>query len=223
MAVPEFYHFIRPSLEATASKDTIHWTEVAEFVAVRLNLTTDDRQELIPGGARTRWHDRTQWALTYLRAAKLAEIAGRGVSRITPRGRDYLARAPQTIKPRDLNEFPEFAGFLHRDRASNKPAVRMSDEPEAKTPQEALRDAFEELQSALAVDVLDRVKSVTPARFETMIVQLMLRLGYGGPSEDAGMAVGQTGDEGIDGIIKQDRLGLDNIYLQAKRWGEMYA
>ncbi|MBK6767612.1 MAG: restriction endonuclease [Ardenticatenales bacterium] len=220
MAVPEFYYFLRPALEATATKDGIHWTEVADVAADRLHLSPDDRSEMIPGGTRSRWHDRTHWALTYLRAAKLVEKAGRGLSRITPRGRDYLLRAPAIIKPQDLREFQEFVDFHRRDRASEPKALQAGAELEIKTPQEALRDAYVQLRSALADEVLDRVKAVTPARFETIIVQLMLQLGYGGSFEDAGMSVGRSGDEGIDGIIKQDRLGLDNIYLQAKRWGE---
>lgn len=220
MAVPEFYYFIRPALEATATKDGIHWTEVAELAADRLHLTEEDRSEFIPGGTRSRWHDRTHWALTYLRAAKLVEKVGRGLSRITPRGRDYLLRAPAIIKPQDLREFQEFVDFHRKDRSNEVKPAPIGGDMEIKTPQEALQAAFDQIRSSLAEEVLDRVKAVAPARFETMIVQLMLRLGYGGPSEDAGMTVGRSGDEGIDGIIKQDRLGLDNIYLQAKRWGE---
>lgn len=221
MAVPPFYHFLRPALEATAERDDLHWTEIAAHTIQRLGLKAEDLTEMIPGGRKTRVDDRVNWALTYLRAAQLLAKSGRGRTRITERGRAFLATAQQTIRPADLERYPEFLAF-HRgsrlgERDRNSPPedlVVSSNE----TPLELLQHAHDDLRNSLAQDVLDRLKQVSPDRFERLIIDVMLRLGYGGTLEDAGMALGRSGDEGVDGVIKQDRLGLDNIYLQAKRW-----
>lgn len=221
MAVPPFYFFLRPALEATASRDDLHWSEIAEHTVQRLNLTADDLTEMIPGGRKSRVDDRVSWALTYLRAARLLEKSGRGRTRITARGRFFLATAPDPIRTSDLEQYPEFVEFHRGSRESKRGRDNVPDNMVAansETPLEMLQHAHDDLRNSLAQDILDRLKQVSPDRFERLIVDLMLRLGYGGTLEDAGMALGRSGDEGVDGVIKQDRLGLDNIYLQAKRW-----
>lgn len=159
------------------------------------------------------------WALTYLRAARLVENAGRGKNSPTARGQEFVKRAPLTIKPDDLLEFPEFSSFYKK--SASKKLVASSDKPISlsnETPQERIEQAYDELRAALAVEVHERLLATHPSRFERIIVDLMLKMGYGGSGEDAGQVVGKSGDGGIDGIIRQDHLGLDNIYLQAKRW-----
>lgn len=219
MAVPEFYYFLRPALEAVAAGNGIHWSDVSKYCADKLRLTEADRMETIPGKERTRLKDRTHWALTYLRAAKLIETVRRGYTVATPRGREYLKTGPSVIKPPELEQFPEYLEFKGRSGTGSKQKKESPVVDSEQSPREVIAVAFEQDRSALADDVLDLLKSVTPARFELIIVQLMLKLGYGGLVDDAGIVLGQSGDEGVDGIIKQDRLGLDNIYLQAKRWG----
>ncbi len=219
VSVPEFFHFIRPALEAVIAEPGEHWRVHLAQVMSRLGLTEADYEDVTPGSGKPRIEDRMLWALTYLRAAKLIENAGRGKNIATERGRSYVLRAPMTVKPADLQEFPEFATFYkgsgvkRKDRTDEQSITTASD-----TPQERIEQAYTELRAALAADVLERLLATHPARFERIIVDLMLKMGYGGSGEDAGQVVGKSGDGGIDGIIRQDHLGLDNIYLQAKRW-----
>lgn len=222
MAVPEFYYFLRPALELHSDGATHHWREIEKASVNRFHLTEEDEAELIPSGRKTRVADRVQWALTYLRQAGLLDSPSRGSNRITARGRDYLTRAPETITPDALMEFTEFALFARRKRtnAMASPGREQGENGHGEatqTPEEALAGAYEKVKAALAQEVLERVKRMEPAAFERLIVQLMLRLGYGG-APDSGRALGRTGDEGVDGVINQDKLGLDKIYLQAKRW-----
>lgn len=219
MATPEFYNFIRPALEAVVRTPDVHWKAVLEKCIESLRLTTGDLAEMIPSGKRSRAADRTSWALTYLRQAKLTESTKPGWNRPTERGKEFLGRAPAVITPADLEEFEEFRDFQARKAKS---PVKLSGEAtlELTTPLESIEQSHEMLTASLAALLLDHLKKVQPIRFERIIVDLMLTLGYGGARDDAGEAVGKSGDGGIDGIIKQDRLGLDNIYLQAKRYSD---
>ncbi|MFN8473056.1 MAG: restriction endonuclease [Anaerolineae bacterium] len=222
MAVPEFYYFIRPALEFHVDGQPHHWRDVEADAIHRFNLSPQDLEDLIPSGRKTRVADRVQWALTYLRQAKLLESPKRGVNQITERGRDYMKRAPEVINPEALGEFSEF-GTFYRPTHAKSPGDGAIDKGQSlvsvKTPQEAIETAFAEYRESLARDVLEQVKALPPSRFEQLIVDLMLRLGYGGP-EKSGRRLGRTGDEGVDGVIDQDKLGLEKIYLQAKRWGD---
>lgn len=230
MAVPEFYRFLRPALALLQDGETYNLRDIEKRLANQFQLSVEDREELIPSGRCTRLYDRTQWALTYLRQAKLVEGVSRGVSRITQRGLDYLHSCPDVIKPADLEQFPEFVDFQTRRRpASNgstppQPLDALSDPVAAAvdktTPEEAIEAAYTALNAALAQELLERVKAMPPAFFERLIVQLMLRLGYGGTADDAGQTLGRSGDGGVDGVINQDKLGLEKIYLQAKRWND---
>lgn len=216
MSVPQFFHFIRPTLEVLGDGRVRHWTEIEPNLAEGLRLDAEARAEMLPSGTRTRVVDRIQWALTYLRQAGLIESAGRGRNTITARGREYLLRAPQVIRPDDLLEFPEFAAFRQRTSKSTPQAHATS---EHSTPDDRIAEAFAEHMAALLEDLLAAVKGMSPARFEWLIVQLMLKMGYG-LGETAGRVTGGSGDGGIDGVIDEDKLGLDKVYLQAKRWTE---
>jgi restriction system protein len=224
MAIPEFYRFMRPSLEILADGQPRHVQEIVRTVASRFGLSDPEIAELIPSGRKTRVRDRTEWSLTYLRQARLVDRTKPGTYKITERGGDYLTKAPQVIKPDELRQFPEFVDFLNRSATTAPPSTSASTPerpaPDSGTPQEMMGAAFRVLNVELARQLLDQVKSMSPAFFEQLIVDLMLRLGYGGPASDAGMTLGRSGDEGVDGVIKQDKLGLDNIYLQAKRWSQ---
>jgi restriction system protein len=223
MPIPEFFYFLRPALEFHEDGKEHYWQDVQNSAANLFNLTPDDKAQLIPSGRKTTLSDRVQWALTYLRQAKLLESSRRGHNRITLRGLEYLKRAPDVITQASLMEFPEFAEFARptKVRSVETPSNAPSTATEISiTPEEALAAAYEKLNAALAQDVLERVKRMAPALFEQLIVRLMLKLGYGG-APDSGKTLGRTGDEGVDGVINQDKLGLDKIYLQAKRWGNV--
>jgi restriction system protein len=224
MPVPEFHRFLRPVLEVLADGRDWGWKDVEVSIAGLFHLTQEERDDPTPSGKKTRLSDRVQWACTYLRQAKLLENQSRGIYRITKRGLDYLKVAPNPIKPNDLTCFPEFADFQRRTRSkATGVSVSLLDDQdsisaEKQTPAETMDAAYQEHREALAEEILQVVKSVTPAFFEQAIVQLMLKLGYGGPDMEAGKTLGRSGDGGIDGVINQDKLGLDKIYLQAKRW-----
>jgi len=226
MAIPEFYKFMRPVLEILADGKPRRIGEFYEPAADYFNLSEDERSEMLPSGVRTRVQDRVNWSLTYLRQAKLIEKVGSFQNQITQRGKAFLATAPEIITAQTLMQFPEFVDFKNREGKSkglsssvtgSAPTV-MAFEKESISPEEAISVAAKELFAVLQSDLLDQVMALSPARFENLVVQLMLRLGYGGPMADAGIVLGKTGDEGVDGVISQDKLGLDKIYLQAKRY-----
>lgn len=220
MSIPEFHRFFRPLLELLKDKQPRKNQNIVEEMTQVFHLTPAELQELIPSGSRTRVADRVTWGLTYLRQAKLVESTARGVSRITDRGLSFLATAPTEISPAGLMQFPEFEAFQRRDKPKSTASVPTAPVPmpQTATPGEQMDAAYAQLSAALAEDVLERAKTMSPAFFEKLVVDLMRRLGYGGTNEDAGLVIGQSGDGGVDGVISQDKLGLDKIYLQAKRW-----
>lgn len=162
--------------------------------------------------------NRTGWVCTYLKKAGLIESPRRGVFRITERGQSVLASGPESIDVKYLEQFPEFVEFreIRHERSGEKPA-ELGTTLDA-TPEEALDAAYHGLRVDLELEVLEQVKAASPAFFERLVVELLVRMGYGGSLRDAGEAIGRSGDGGIDGIIKEDRLGLDVIYIQAKSW-----
>lgn len=222
MAVPEFYKFFRPALEILLSSGPLHVNELADRIALSFSLSVEDREDLLPSGKRTRVMDRTLWAVTYLSQAKLLDRPKRGWSQINERGKSFLAVAPQIIKPDLLEQFPEYVEFKTRSRQrtpngeANEPNLPL----DVASPEETIALAHKEVNARLAHELLERIKAMPPAFFEHLIVKLMLKLGYGGSMDDAGRTLGKSGDGGVDGVIKQDKLGLDNIYLQAKRWSD---
>jgi len=227
MAVPEFYHFIKPAL-AFHKDDAPHSLQDVKAVLVQeLHLSDDDCAELTPSGSATTFANRVMWALTYLRQAGLLKSVARGVTQITADGLKYLPSSPAVIKTNDLRQFPAFLAFANGNKASRagEASVLPPDGlsalslPEQATPEELIAETYGTLRESLAQEVLERVKSMPPAFFERLIVQLMLRLGYGGGAAEAGQALGKSGDGGVDGVINEDKLGLDKIYLQAKRYG----
>lgn len=226
MAVPEFYHFIKPALALHKDGKPRPLQNIKAALAQELHLTTEDCAELTPSGSTTRFIDRVHWALTYLRQAGLIKSVARGITQITDAGLKYLPDSPAVIKPSDLKQFPAFVAFATGSKAakSSEPSVLPPNTPvplplpEQATPEELVAETYATLRESLAEEVLERVKAMPPAFFERLIVQLMLRLGYGGGAAEAGEAIGKSGDGGVDGVINEDKLGLDKIYLQAKRW-----
>ncbi|WP_297861179.1 restriction endonuclease [Meiothermus sp.] len=191
--------------------------EAYEILAKQFGLTPEERTELLPSGGQSRYENRVGWARTYLTKAGLLESPARGRFRITQLGVQTLQSGVAEIDNTYLRQFPGFVEFRKKERSEVEGELG-GEENSTSTPDEQLEQLHLLLQKQLAQDLLDRVRQCSPAFFERLVVQLLVAMGYGGSVSDAGKAVGRSGDDGIDGIIKQDRLGLDNIYIQAKRW-----
>jgi restriction system protein len=176
---------------------------------------------MLPSGVQPTFVNRVGWAATYMKKAGLLETTRRGFYQITDRGRDLLEKQPKTINVELLRQYPEFMEFEKPKgtRSSNKASKQKAlSETSAATPLEQLEAAYENLRDKLADELLAKLKKVSPAFFEKVVVELLVKMGYGGSRADAGKAIGKSGDGGIDGIIKEDKLGLDVVYIQAKRW-----
>jgi restriction system protein len=221
--IPDYQSLMRPVLTCAASGET-RIGEVVDLVADKLAITAEDRAQLLPSGKQTRFANRVNWAKAYLAKAGLVENTRRGYFRITPRGEAALADTKATINNAYLDQFKEFQDFKAKVNepvgAPGTVAPQASELLGQETPDEALRKAHASITGALAADLLDRVRKATPAFFEKLIVELLLAMGYGGSSEEAGRALGQSGDDGVDGVIDQDPLGVDQIFVQAKRYAE---
>ncbi len=219
MPVPDFQSWFLPLLKRIADGALHKMPDLYEELANDLGLSEADRSEVLPSGKQVTYQNRVGWARTYLKKAGLLESPGRALCRITPRGLDVLASKPARINIRVLEQYPEFVDF-HRAAPKQvgaptpKQAISESDE----TPEETLERVHQGIKTQLVQELLERIKTAPSNFFERLVVELLLRMGYGGSREDAGRTVGRSGDGGIDGIINEDRLGLDVIYLQAKRW-----
>lgn len=210
MAVPGYESMMLPLLQFAARKGTVvHKHEMLDALAEVLNLTDEDRMEMLPSGIRSTFSNRAGWAITYLKKAGLLASTQKGYYQITDRGRGLLKKPISAINVKLLEQYPEFLEFKQLKRPPDYPAA---------TPSEALEAAYENLRTELADELLSKLKTISPAFFERVVVELLVKMGYGGSRADAGKAVGRSGDGGIDGIIKEDKLGLDVVYIQAKRW-----
>ena len=220
MAIPDFQTVMRPVLQSVGDGETRSLADVREIVKDAFGLTDEERRERLPSGTQTVINNRVGWARTYLNKAGLLTIPQRGMVQITERGQDVLQNGPERISVAWLKQFPEFQDF-HTQKPNAEVSVTaqpvittVSDE----TPDEQLAAAHLSLMESLADEVLGTVRNASPAFFEKLVVDLMISMGYGGSRKEAGQATQATNDDGIDGIIKEDKLGLDTIYLQAKRW-----
>lgn len=191
--------------------------DVVPDLAAEFGLTPEDLEELLPTGRQGKFDNRVGWAKAYLKQAGLLETTGRGLFRITVRGHQVLMESPGRVDMKYLERFPEYQAFKARTRERIR-ENSTAEEVVQTTPEELLQSGYQQLRSALVTDMLQLIKTVSPAFFERLVMQLLLGMGYGGTREDAGQVVGKSGDGGIDGIINEDRLGLDVIYIQAKRW-----
>jgi len=222
MTIPGFEDLMLPLLQIAGDGQEHETVEAVERLAEEFNLTPEDRKALLPSGTQRRFNNRVGWARTYLVKARLLESTGRGRFRITGRGIGVLKNKPSQINTAFLRQFPEFVEFIQTSRSSDRRKVRGSgasnEVSETETPEELLESSYEDLRQTLAQELLDRLKQCSPAFFEKLVVDLLIAMGYGGSRRDAGQAIGRSGDEGIDGIINEDKLGLDTIYIQAKRW-----
>ena len=190
--------------------------ETMDALAKGLQLTEAERGQLLPSGKQTIFTNRVAWAKSHFKQAGLLDAPRRGVYRLTERGREVLRSHAGPITLRFLDQFPEHRAF----RSQTKAGVQVEDSQPSNnlTPQEYIESGYQQMRTTLATDLLTRVKECSPDFFERLVIELLLAMGYGGSRQEAGQAVGKSGDGGIDGIIKEDRLGLDVIYIQAKRW-----
>jgi len=222
MAVPDYQSVMLPLLQfAGAKKDETSTGEVIEVLAKEFGLTDEDLKEVLPSGIQSTFVNRTGWAATYMKKAGLLESTRRGYYRITSRGQELLKKQPKAINVKLLKQYPEFREFqqLKGTRSGDKEnSSRTTIDVTTATPSEALEAAYENLRDELADELLARLKKSTPSFFERAVVELLVKMGYEGSRTDAGKAIGKSGDGGIDGIIKEDKLGLDVVYIQAKRW-----
>nr|WP_294523723.1 restriction endonuclease [uncultured Rhodopila sp.] len=223
MAVPDYQSLMLPVLVMSAAGE-MRIGDAVERLAEQLHLSPDERTQLLPSGKQTLFGNRVHWAKTYLTKAGLLESTRRGHFRITERGRQVVAAHPARIDNEYLNQFAEFRQFKER---SAEGAAQEGVHPaapvlvsHAETPDEIMRVAHRQVETSLGQDLLDRVRAAPPAFFERLIVNLLLSMGYGGSAADAGRALGRSGDDGVDGVIDQDALGLDRVYIQAKRYAE---
>jgi restriction system protein len=216
LAIPDFQTIMLPVLRLTGDGADHTLAATRDRLAEEFALSDGERAQLLPSGRQATFSNRVAWSTSYLRAGLLLEATGRGRFRITERGRSVLAQKPQRIDIQFLMQFPEFNSFREGPGKPGGPVpVPTATE---QTPEETFEASYQSLRSAVEQDLLVRVKAASPRFFEELVVELLVAMGYGGSQSDAGKAIGQSGDGGIDGVIKEDRLGLDTLYLQAKRW-----
>ncbi|HPU85131.1 MAG TPA: restriction endonuclease [Candidatus Latescibacteria bacterium] len=219
MGIPDFQSLMLPLLELCGNGDMWRFRDIPDRLADRFGLTDDERKAEIPSGNQPLFVNRFAWARTYMVKAGLLEAPQRGFLRITEEGKKTLAESPARIDIRYLSRFPNFEKFkLARSKNSQSEGIAVTSEEPTKTPHERMEEAYAELRNGLAQDILQKVKSCSPSFFERLVIEVLVKMGYGGSRADAGQMIGKSGDGGIDGIIKEDRLGLDVIYVQAKRW-----
>ena len=214
MSIPDFQSIMLPLLKLAGDGDVHNFHNAVEKLGNEFGLSEEELSSLIPSGQQ-RFENRVGWAKTYLKKSGLITYPKRGHLQITKRGMKVLEENPQTIDMDYLKRFPEYLEFRQGNQKEEEPSDGSDDEL---TPEEALENAYQKIRDDLADELLETILISPPGFFEKLVVDLLVAMGYGGTQRDTARAVGKSGDEGIDGIIDEDRLGLDTIYVQAKRW-----
>jgi len=218
MAIPDYQTIMLPLLKFVSTAEERSLRESINFLLDEFELSEEERKELLPSGKQRIFDNRVAWAVTYIRKACLIETIKRGHFYITDRGRTVLKQNPERIDNKFLSQFPEFVEFRKPKKKLPTDPPIVDPIPDDKNPEEILESAYQELQDSLADELLNTIKTCSPEFFERLVVDVLIKMGYGGSRKEAGQAMGKSGDGGIDGIIKEDKLGLDIIYIQAKRW-----
>ena len=217
MAIPDYQTTMLPLLRFAGDNQEHRFRDAVQTLADEFDLTEEERKELLPSGQQAIFNNRVGWARLYLVKAGLLEATRRGYFKITEQGHKALTQKPERIDKNFLMQIPDFVKAWESIKGKRKPEKAES-VPSEKTPEESLESAYQELHDGLASELLQMVKQCPPDFFERLVVDVLIKMGYGGSRKEAGQAVGKTSDGGIDGIIKEDKLGLDIIYIQAKRW-----
>jgi restriction system protein len=218
MSIPDFQSLMLPLLKLIQDGEEHSISEMFEKLGASFNLTEEDCRELLPSGRQLKFENRVHWAKTFLQKASLIESTGRARFKITKRGSSVLSHKPETINIKFLSQYPEFVEFRKRNRRAVNDGPEEEPKENTPTPLETLEYSYLSLRQSLAQEIIETIKKCPPAFFERLVVDLLIAMGYGGSRKDAGSAIGRTGDGGVDGIIKEDKLGLDVVYIQAKRW-----
>ena len=218
---PPFQLFLRPLLELSAGGE-VRVRATADIIADQLGLTEEAKIELTKNGNQKKYVDRTHWAATYLRQAKLVETTRRGHVQITPDGSAFLDSHQGDITIPDLSKIPAFRDFEAktgtRKKKQSSEQARSASYEDSQTPLDRINEAMDEIEAALADELLSQLLDSTPAFFEQVIVDLLMAMGYGGDNQEAGQQLGKSGDDGIDGLVDQDPLRLERVFIQAKRY-----
>lgn len=219
MAVPDFQTLMLPLLKFLGDQKEHSIRETIDALASILKITEEEKKERLPSGKQFKFDNRVRWAQAYLKMADLLESPRRSIIKISQRGLEVLKQNPSRIDIKFLRRFPEFQKTQNKSKKTDQTSSKIEVETfEQQTPQESIEDGYQKIREDLAQELLSCIKKCSPSFFERLVVELLVKMGYGGSIKDAGAAIGGSGDEGIDGIIKEDRLGLDVIYIQAKRW-----
>jgi len=220
--IPDYQTIMLPLLHFTSDNQVHRFREVVEAMAEQFQLSHQERRELLPSGSQAIFDNRVGWARFYLLKAGLIKSEKRGTMQITQQGLDFLQTNPKNLNTKDLEQFHSFASFLEgmqkKKQTDNKEEGIENIEETNQTPEEAIEYAYLKLKNDLAQELIDTLMKNPPSFFEKAVIDLLIKMGYGGSRKEAGSVIGKSGDGGIDGIIKEDRLGLDTIYIQAKRW-----
>ena len=218
MSIPKYHEFMLPILIVLSDGNEKSITELKALMATEFKLGETELKELLPSGNQPIFDNRVGWARTYLKKALLIESPKRGIFKITSRGMDVLAEKPEAITANYLKRFDEFQEFQNVNKTDSDDNEEQFSEDSSATPIELFEKSYKKLRNDLKVEVLEQILGCSPFFFEKLVVDLLINLGYGGSRKEAGEAFATTGDEGIDGVIKEDKFGLDLIYIQAKRW-----
>jgi restriction system protein len=211
MPIPDFQSIMLPLLKLISDEKEYKMSHIYEILTEEFKLTQQEKEELLPSGNAFVFVNRIAWAKSYLKRANLIDSPVKGVTLISQQGLEVIKKNPKEINISFLKKIPEYS-------SQNDIKVSETDEIIKLTPEELLEDSYQKIRKALAQELLNKVIILSPAFFEKLVVELLVKMGYGGSIKDAGRAIGKSGDEGIDGTIKEDKLGLDIIYVQAKRW-----
>lgn len=220
MPIPDFQTLMLPALKYASEHGEHTLRQATDFLAEQFGLSPKEKAQPLPSGRQPTFYNRVSWARGYLKQAGLLRATKHNHLVITERGREVLAGNPARIGIKFLEQFPEYREFRERARAGREERSEATESEEHLTPEESLESAYRRTREELAAELLDNIRRSSPSFFEQLVVELLASMGYGGSRADAARAVGRTGDEGIDGIIDEDRLGLDSIYIQAKRWSD---
>jgi restriction system protein len=215
--LPSYDEIRKVMLEYLGDGKERKFSEVLDYLAKYFNLSEEELSELLPSGTQTRFDNRVWWARTYMAKAGLIETPRKGYVRITERGLQVLKENPPVIDHVYLLKFEEFRNFFYGKPSGVKQAEESS-ESEELTPLEVIEREMGKLNEALKDELMKKILERPPRFFEKLVLELIVKMGYGGTFEEASRVLGKSGDEGVDGVIKEDLLGLDNIYLQAKRY-----